>query len=128
MRIVFSTLSAIAALSLTAAPVAAQDEPSATMQESVECMLTTLPFLMVASVDNPDAVFELESAGKFWADYADLSGDPSEAEVEALTNRGMAMVEEFRALESAADFPAFLAPYQAKFDACEELRKALQAG
>ena len=128
MRIVHLTLAAAAAFTLTAAPLAAQSAPEPTVQESVACMLNTLPFVMVASVNNPEALVELEGAGNFWADYADLLGEPTEADMAAAEATGTAMIEDFGKLESEADFPAFLAPYQAKFDACEDMRKTLQAG
>ena len=128
MRIAQFTLATAAALTLTAAPLAAQSTPEPTMQESVECMLTAMPFLMVATVNNPDAVVELEGAASFWASYADLLGEAPEADMAAAEAKGMAMIEDFGKLESEADFPAFLAPYQATFDACEDMRKTLQAG
>ena len=55
-------------------------------------------------------------------------GKLAEADMAAAEATFAAMIEDFGKLESEADFPAFLAPYQAKFDACEDMRKLLQAG
>ncbi len=128
MRIAHLTVAAMAAITLTIAPVAAQSTPEPTMQESIECMMVTLPFLMVAAVNNPNALENLEGGGKFWANYADLLGEPTDSDIASAEAMSATMFEGFKNLESEADFPAYLAPYQATLDACEEKRKALQAG
>lgn len=128
MRQIHIPLAALAAATLATAPVAAQGKPTPTIEESVQCMMVTLPFLLVATVNNPDAVEGLDNVGSFWAQTADSLGEPAEGDMDSLDAQLAEMTDGFDALETEADFAAYLAPYQAKFDACEEKRKAMQAG
>lgn len=133
MRKIQMTLATLAAVTLTAAPLAAQDSApmdaaNVTTVQSTECMMATLPFMMEAAVKNPDLLEEIGAAGEFWAMLADSKGEPDDAELAVFEAEADKMMADFEAVETDADMAAFLAPYQAKFDACEELRKALQAG
>jgi hypothetical protein len=128
MRKLTMTMAALAAVTLSAAPLAAQDAPAVTMEEAGQCMMATLPFMMVAVVNNPEGLEELGAAGEFWASLADGMGEATDDQMAAMNAESEKMLADFEALQSEADMAGFVAPYQAAFDACEEKRKALQAG
>jgi hypothetical protein len=127
MRNLSFTFAILSASTLTTAPLVAQDASAPTKQESVECMMATLPFYLAATL-NGSAKEDLDAAGGFWGQSIDSFGDVSDDEMDALEAQSRAMMDGLENLESEADFAAYLAPYQATFDACEAKRKALQRG
>lgn len=128
MRFIHNTLAAAATCLLATAPLAAQSTPTLTMEDSAECMVATIPFMMQAMVFNPDAEEQIIGAAEFWAIKADSFGEASDSHMAGVEAETEAMLAAFEAVETEEDMKAFVAPYQAKYDACEELRKALQAG
>lgn len=128
MRIVPNTLTIMAASLLAVSPLAAQAKPQMTMEESAECMVAIVPFMMVAIVFDTADAESLMSKAEFWATQADSFGDPGDAHMAKIDAETEAMFARLETVETEADRAAFVAPYQATFDACEEKRKAMQAG
>lgn len=126
MRLVQTFGLATAALAtLAATPAMAQDPRPLTVEDSVECMIATMPFLLAATATNPNDVERFDEIGTFWARKGDSFGEASDAEMAMIEGRFDTIIGEFDTLESDADIPAFLAPYQATFDKCEVMRQSL---
>ena len=119
------TMAAVATLAATPALAGKMPRPL-TLEDSVECMVVTLPFYLAATANSPDDVERYDAIGTYWAQKGDSFGQPSDAEMEGIKGQFDVIIADFSALESDAEIPAFLAPYQAKFDACETMRKDMQ--
>ena len=117
-----------AVLLSVAAPASAQMKPDITRAESKECMFATAPFILVAMRTDPKMAEQFKDTARFWAKTSAALGPNSKSDSEYSWSRLNQVSDEFDVLGSEADFPAFLAKYQPTFDACEEKRKALQAG
>lgn len=120
---------AIASFGLMAAPVSAKTVPTVTYEESVGCMKNGVIFFTAA---HKSARFgttgDIKKHTMFWAEQSDQLGTSTEAEAGQAYDDAIAMAKTIFALETEDEVIAFVAPYQAEFDACTAKRAALQAG
>lgn len=98
---------------------------SFTREEGKACMMTAIPFIMLAARNNAPEADSLAAAAKFWADEADKYGDISEEEETDMLDRVEGMFEQLALADTDAELAAFIAPYEADWAECEAKRKAV---